>query len=102
MLKLCLVLKRESVFMFPKENEQHSLLISLVISLSPGVSISLMALVPLRHSPADKGTPLYPAAWQWILVWLVGKVMAQGLIPAGEWGVLTQSLTLAGVWDLAL
>ena len=37
-----------------------------------------MALVPLQHSPADQGTPLYPTARQSILVRLVGKVMAQG------------------------
>ena len=49
-----------------------------------------MALVPLQHSPADQGTPLYPAARWSILVWLVGKVITQGLIPAGVWGVLTQ------------
>ena len=61
-----------------------------------------MALVPLQHSPADQGTPLYPAARQSILVRLVGKVIAQGRIPAGVWGVLTQSLTLVGVWDLPL
>ena len=53
-----------------------------------------MALLLLQHSPADQGTPLYPAARQSILVRLVGKVMAQGLIPAGVWGMLTQSLTL--------
>ena len=88
--------------MFPKENKQESLLISLAISLSSGDSNSLMALVPLQHSPADQDTPLYPAARQSILVRLVGKVMAQGLIPAGVWGVLTQSLTLVGVWDLPL
>ena len=102
MFKLDIVLKGESVFIFPKENEQHSLLNSLAISLSSGVSNSLMALVPLQHSPVDQGTPLYPAAWQSILVRLVGKVMAQGLITAGVWGVLTQSLTLVGVWDLPL
>ena len=56
-----------------------------------------MALVPLQNSPADQGTPLYQAARQPILVWLVGNVMTQGPIPAGEWGVLTQSLTLVGV-----
>ena len=60
-----------------------------MFSLSSGVSNSLMALVPLQHSPADQGTPL-SAAWQSILVWLVGKVITQGLIPAGVWGVLTQ------------
>ena len=102
MFKLDIVLKGESVFIFPKENEQHSLLNSLAISLSSGVSNSLMALVPLQHSPVDQGTPLYPAARQSILVRLVGKVMAQGLITAGVWGVLTQSLTLVGVWDLPL
>lgn len=57
-----------------------------------------MVLVPLHHW----GTPLYPAARQSILVRLVGKVMAQGLVPAGVWGVLTQSLTLVGVGDLPL
>ena len=61
-----------------------------------------MALVPLQHSPADQDTPLYPAPRQSILVQLVGKVIAQGLIPAGVWGVLKQSLTLVGVWDLPL
>ena len=61
-----------------------------------------MALLLLQHSPADRGTPLYAAARQSILVRLVGKVMAQGLIPAGVWGVLTQSLTLVGVWGLPL
>ena len=61
-----------------------------------------MALVLLQHSPADQGTPLYPAARQLILVWLIGKVMAQGLIPAGVWGVLTQSPTFVGVWGLPL
>ena len=69
--------------MFPKENKQQSLLISLAISLSSGDSNSLMALVPLQHSPADQDTPLYPAARQSILVRLVGKVMAQGLISGG-------------------
>ena len=49
-----------------------------------------MALVPLQNSPADQGTPLYQASRQPILVWLVGKVMAQGPIPAGMWEVLTQ------------
>ena len=58
--------------------------------------------MPLQHFPADQGTLLYPAAQQSILVWLVGKVMTQGLISAGVWGVLTQSLTLVGVWDLPL
>ena len=61
-----------------------------------------MALVLLQHSPADQGTALYPAARQSILVRLVGKVMAQGLIPAGVRGMLTQSLTLIGAWDLPL
>ena len=61
-----------------------------------------MALVPLQHSPVDQGTSLYPAARQSILVRLVGKVMAQGLIPAGVWGVLKQGLTLVGVRDLPL
>ena len=57
-----------------------------------------MALVLLQHSPADQGTPLYPAARQLILVWLVGKVMAQGLIPAGVWrGVDTESDPCWGV-----
>ena len=65
-----------------------------------------MALVPLQHSRADQGTPLYPGARQSILVRLFGKVMAQGLIPVGVFGggagreVLTQSLILVGVWDL--
>ena len=68
-----------------------------MFSLSSGVLNSLMALVQLQHSPADQGTPLYPAARQSILLWLVGKVITQGLIPAGVWGVLTQSLTLVGV-----
>ena len=45
-----------------------------------------MALVPLQHSPADQGTPLYPGARQSILVRLFGKVMAQGLIPVGVFG----------------
>ena len=70
--------------------------------MSFGVSNSLMDLVSLQHSPAYQGTLLYPEAQQSILVRLVGKVMAQGLIPAGVWGVLTQSLTLVGVWDLPL
>ena len=45
-----------------------------------------MALVPLQHSRADQGTPLYPGARQSILVRLFGKVMAQGLIPVGVFG----------------
>ena len=63
-----------------------------------------MALVPLQHSPADQGTPLYPGTLQSILVRLFGKVMVQGLIPVGVLGegVLTQSLILVGVWDLHL
>ena len=73
--------------MFPKENKQQSLLISLAISLSSGDSNSLMALVPLQHSPADQDTPLYPAARQSILVRCTGS---------NFWGVLKQSLTLVG------
>ena len=53
-----------------------------------------MSLVPLEHSPADQGTLVYPAVRQSILVWLVGNVMAQGLIPSGCGGCWH------GVWPL--
>ena len=89
------------MFMFPKENfKQHSP--SLVISLSSGVAKSLMAAgaaPPLscktRHSDLSRS----PAVDFCVVGW---QCVAQSVIPAEGWEVLTQSLTVVGVWDLPL
>ena len=89
------------MFMFPKENfKQHSPF--LVISLSSGVAKSLMAAgaappfsCRTRHSALFRSSA--------VDFYVVGSYcVAQSVIPAEGWEVLTQSLTLVGVWDLPL
>ena len=89
------------MFVIPKENfKQHSP--SLVIFLSSGVAKSLMApgATPpfscrIRHSGLYRSS-----AVDFFVVGL--QCVAQSVIPAEGWQVLTQSLAVVGVWDLPL